>query len=104
MNQKIALQLALLQEKEERKQDRIKIMNVQRSLRNVLTDINNLSVEEEYSGWFILLKENKNDPSGVEFVGIFNPFISDDSEEPEWEYCICIPLKKLAKFPEFTGW
>lgn len=76
-----------------------------KQLKQRITEIND-SIDEyqppEYTGWFVLLKDNDNEPSGFEFVGFFNPDKSDEDAEPEWS--VAIPLRHKKDFPEFMGW
>ena len=55
--------------------------------------------EPKYTGWYILLKKEKNKWVSL---GVFNPDISEDSAEPEWDICLPIPTKE--SFDEFMGW
>ncbi len=55
--------------------------------------------ELKYTGWFVLLKRD-----GDEWVSlcVFNPDISDEDAEPEWD--ICLPIPTVESMSEFVGW
>ena len=58
--------------------------------------------EPKYTGWFVMLKENRETESGFEFLGFFNPDVSKPETEPEWS--MCIPIKLFESVREFQGW
>jgi len=66
------------------------------------------SLEEKlpkYTGWFVLLKRTGK-LSALEgswkFLGFYNPDVSPEDAEPEWD--LCIPISEPETVEEFQGW
>ncbi len=75
---------------------------LKRSLEDTVARIKDYP-DRKYTGWFILLKEDKSEESGFKFLQIFNPYKTDDDNyEEEWDLAIPIPTMESA--PEFMGW
>lgn len=70
-------------------------------LSEYLDNLNNLKFPK-YTGWFVLLNYSKISESGYEFVGFFNPDLSNENDEPKWQ--IAIPIITEETIKEFTGW
>ena len=76
------------------------LVMIRKRLENIVIGLSDKQMPD-YTGWFVLLKES-NSPSGWDFVGFFNPELSEEKEEPEWDFAI--PIKEKECIEEFTGW
>lgn len=94
MRRVLAVNRALQNEK--RALDRL--ARLKRDLLRAVEEINEVAATK-YTGWFALMKR---DGSGWKCVGCFNPDISADEVEPEWD--IALPIPDPTTVPEFKGW
>ena len=53
----------------------------------------------EYTGWFVLVKKEGD---AWKCVGTYNPNVSEEDEEPDWD--ICLPIPTLETINKFQGW
>lgn len=75
-----------------------KLAGLKVSLEKALSEIN-AEARIKHTGWFVLLKRNKD---RFICVGIFNPDISSEDDEAEWDLALPIPDPDSIK--EFEGW
>lgn len=78
-----------------------KISNLKKRLERMAGEIDNIP-NYKSSGWFILLGKDPAEESGFKFLGFFNPTVTDEFKEPEWDICLPIPVPETMK--EFQGW
>jgi len=94
--------LTIVRMEEQAKDHKNHICILKERLQRIVEELDSIP-KREWTGWFVLLEEDKSAPSGFKCAGLFNPDkCEEEDEEPEWRLALPIPTSDTA--PEFNGW
>ncbi len=75
-----------------------KLAQLKATLTRAVEDIAEVQRTKQ-TGWFVLLRRAGE---GWECIGTFNPDVSPEDTEPNWD--LALPIPDPATIPEFQGW
>jgi hypothetical protein len=75
-----------------------KLAQLKTTLTRAVEDIAEVQRTKQ-TGWFVLLRR---DGEGWKCLGTFNPDLSPEYTEPEWD--LALPIPDPTTIPEFQGW
>ena len=95
------MDIRVYREKQRADDANMSLVKMKSRLKNLMASFEDQKLPQ-YTGWFVLLREDAKAPSGYQFAGFFDSDTANEEDEPQWDFAI--PIKVKEDIEEFNGW